>query len=169
MKPLGSIRVSPEDWAGAASIRTMRQCPAERKRLPMGLTFIEGTARGPTGKRRKVRFLVDSGANYSLLPLRVWKALGLEAKRALEFSLADGTLIRRSVSECHITLAGVDGHTPVILGEPGDEPLLGAVTLEILGLVLDPFKRTLQAMDMRLTFAAKGGRVSGRGRSRGKG
>ena len=30
-----------------------------------------------------------------------------------------------------------DGHTPVILGEPGDEALLGAVTLEILGLVLN--------------------------------
>jgi len=28
--------------------------------------------------------------------------------------------------------------------------LLGAVTLENLGLVLDPFKRTLQAMHMRL-------------------
>jgi hypothetical protein len=38
----------------------------------------------------------------------------------------------------------------VILGEPGDEPLLGAVTLEILGLVLNPFKRTLQPMRMLL-------------------
>lgn len=116
----------------------------------MGLTFVDGMVKGPTGKRRKVRFLVDSGASYSLLPLRVWKGLGLKPKRTLEFSLADGTLIRRSVSECHITMAGVDGHTPVILGETGDEPLLGAVTLENLGLVLDPFKRTLQAMQLRL-------------------
>jgi hypothetical protein len=38
----------------------------------------------------------------------------------------------------------------VILGEPGDEPLLGVITLEVLGLVLDPFKRTLQAMHLRL-------------------
>ena len=38
------------------------------------------------------------------------------------------------------------GHTPVILGEPGDEALLGMVTLEVLGLVLDPFKRTLRPM-----------------------
>jgi clan AA aspartic protease len=119
----------------------------------MGLTFIEGTVTGPSGKRRRVRFLVDSGANYSLLPVRVWKSLKLKPKRTVEFALADGTLIRRPVSECHIALAGEDGHTPVILGETGDEALLGAVTLENLGLVLDPFKRTLQAMRMRLAAA----------------
>ena len=50
------------------------------------------------------------------------------------------------VSECHIALLEGDGHTPVILGEPDGEALLGAVTLEILGLVLDPFKRRLRPM-----------------------
>lgn len=39
-----------------------------------------------------------------------------------------------------------EAHTPVILDIPDDEPLQGAVTLEILGLVLDPFNRTLQPM-----------------------
>ena len=37
-------------------------------------------------------------------------------------------------------------HTPVILGEAGDEALLGAVTLEIFGLILHPFSRTLEPM-----------------------
>ena len=116
----------------------------------MGLTFIEGTVTGPTGQQHQVNFLVDSGATYSLLPVDVWQALGLKPKRSLTFTLADGTPIQRQVSECHVALAGQEGHTPVILGEPGDEALLGAVTLEVLGLVLDPFKRTLQAMHMRL-------------------
>lgn len=116
----------------------------------MGLTYIEGTVTGPTGERRQVSFLVDSGATYSLLPHDVWQALGLTPKRTLTFVLADGTKIERKVSECHISLADRDGHTPVILGEPGDEPLLGAVTLEILGLILDPFRRTLQGMHLRL-------------------
>ena len=44
-----------------------------------------------------------------------------------------------------------EGHTPVILGEPGDaEPLLGAVTLGILALVLNPFSRALQPMRLLL-------------------
>ncbi len=81
---------------------------------------------------------------YSLLPAQVWRAIGLSALREMDFTLADGTLIRRSVSECHITLPQGHGHTPVVLGEPGDaEPLLGVVTLENLGLVFDPFRRTL--------------------------
>jgi hypothetical protein len=67
--------------------------------------------------------------------------------------LADGTMIERDVSECHIALAGEDGHTPVTLGQPGDDALLGAVTVKNLGLVLDPFRRTLQAMKLRLGCA----------------
>lgn len=116
----------------------------------MGLTFIEGTVTSPGGTQRTVKFLVDSGATYTLLPETVWREMGLAPKRTMEFTLADGTTISRAVSECHLALAGQEGHTPVILGEAGDEALLGAVTLEILGLVLDPFRRTLQGMKMRL-------------------
>jgi len=53
-------------------------------------------------------------------------------------------------SECHIALPENDGHTPVILGEPGDDALLAIITLENLGLVLNPFTRTLQPMRMML-------------------
>jgi clan AA aspartic protease len=116
----------------------------------MGLTYIEGVVTGPTGKQVTVSFLVDSGATYSLLPHKAWQTIGLLPKRSLTFTLADGTTIERKVSECHIALPQGDGHTPVILGEPGDEPLLGVVTLEILGLVLNPFNRTLQPMRMLL-------------------
>lgn len=117
----------------------------------MGVVHVEGKVRGPTGKEQEVRFLVDSGATYSLLPEPVWKAIELEPKREHGFTLADGRTVTRRVSECYIILPQGDGHTPVILGEPGDEEaLLGVVTLKILGLVLDPFKRTLEPMRMRL-------------------
>ena len=116
----------------------------------MGITYAEGVLTGPTGKQATVLFLVDSGATYSLVPHDIWKALDLTPKRTVTFSLADGTAISRAVSECHIALPQGDGHTPVILGEPGDEALLGMVTLEILGLVLHPFKRTLEPMRMVL-------------------
>jgi len=110
----------------------------------VGLTYVEGLVAGPTGLSRAVRFMVDSGAKYSLLPPADWRAIELTPKRRMTFALADGTLIDRDVSECHITLPQGEGHTPVILGEPGDEALLGVVTLEILGFVLNPFNRTLQ-------------------------
>ena len=116
----------------------------------MGITYIDGEVTGPTGETANVQFLVDSGATYSLLGKDTWEAIGLKPKRSASFALADGTRIERQISECHVTLPQGESHTPVILGEEGDEPLLGAVTLEILGLVLNPFNRTLQPMRMLL-------------------
>ncbi|MBI5701703.1 aspartyl protease family protein [Candidatus Saganbacteria bacterium] len=116
----------------------------------MGITFIEGKVKGPDGIEKNVRFLVDSGATYSLLPKVDWQEINLTPKREVTFSLADGSKIMRKVSECYFELPQGEGHAPVILGENGDEALLGAVTLEVLGLVLDPFKRTLQPMHMLL-------------------
>ena len=116
----------------------------------MGVTCVEGEVKGLSGKPEKVKFLVDSGATYSLLPKAVWEAIGLKPKRKLFFSLTDGTTVERAVSEAFIILPQGEGHTPVILGEEGDEALLGGVTLEILGLVFNPFNRTLQPMRMLL-------------------
>ncbi len=117
----------------------------------MGITYVEGRVRGPAGGDAAVRLLVDSGATYSLLPQPVWTAIGLKPKRELEFTLADGTVVTRKVSDCHISMPEGEGHTPVILGEPGDdEGLLGVVTLEILGLLFNPFSRSLQPMRMLL-------------------
>ena len=116
----------------------------------MSLPYVDATVTGPTGKARSLDLLVDSGASYSLLPDHVWRDLELEPQETLKFILADGTKIERQASECKIRLNGKERHTPVILGEAGDEPLLGVITLENLGLVLDPFKRTLQEMKLRL-------------------
>lgn len=117
----------------------------------MGITFVDGTVIGPNGQQEVVRFLVDSGASYTLLPEATWKKLGLAPKRSFDFALADGSIVQRNISECHIELTEGNGHTPVVLGEPGDDqPLLGVVTLEELGLVFDPFKRELRTMTLRL-------------------
>jgi len=113
----------------------------------LGISYVTGTVRGPAGKQEAVEFLIDSGAMYSLLPEPVWQAIGLVADREMDFSLADGTKVTRSVSECHLTLPQGAAHTPVILGKPGDDqPLLGVVALENLGLVFDPFRRVLHPM-----------------------
>ncbi len=116
----------------------------------MGITYVEGTVSGPTGKQATLEFLVDSGAKYTLLPLKSWKAIGLKPVRRLTFVLADGTKVKRDISECYINLVQGKTHTPVVLGRSGDEALLGAVTLEELGLVLNPFQRSLQPARMML-------------------
>jgi predicted aspartyl protease len=125
-------------------------CETQKEVVNMGVAYVEGQVTGPTGKHAAVRFLVDSGATYTLVPYDVSKALDLAPKRTVTFTLADGTTIERAVSECHLALPEGEGHTPIILGEPGDEALLGVVTLGVLGLILHPFKRTLEPMRMLL-------------------
>ena len=112
----------------------------------MGITYIDGTARGPTGKEETVSLLADSGATYTLLPTNIWQSIELEPTREQTFTLADGTRVQRSIAECYLVLSQGETHTPVILGEPGDEALLGVVTLEELGLLFHPFSRTLHPM-----------------------
>lgn len=109
----------------------------------MGVTYVSGTVVGPSGEEG-LDFLVDSGSQYTLLPEGVWRGIGLAPLRRQRFRLADGTVMEREISNCVIRLVELgETPTPVVLGEPGDVALLGAVTLEELGLVLNPFTRTL--------------------------
>src|SRR5438874_5797288 len=117
-------------------MRCRREAPVAA-RDAMGLVYVEMGVAREGGPEQTVRFLVDSGAVYSVLPWRVWRALGLKPKRTLEFTLADGTPVRRRVSECRFIYQGIDATSPVILGERRDEALLGTHTLESLGLVLN--------------------------------
>ena len=95
-----------------------------------------------------IEFLVDSGAVYSLVPGKVLDELEIEPYREIAFSMADGTSIKRQVSSAYFEFEGEGGPAPVIYGEEGDTPLLGATTLESIGLVLNPFSRTLHPMRM---------------------
>ena len=112
----------------------------------MGITYVDATATGPTGKQETLELLVDSGAMYSLLPESVWRAIQLEPTRDHVLRLADGSRVVRRMSSCWLRLEEGEDYTPVVLGEPGDQALLGVITLEIFELVLNPFTRTLHPM-----------------------
>jgi clan AA aspartic protease len=116
----------------------------------MALTAQVLTVRPSRNSKRteQVKFLVDSGAVYSLVPTAILRKLGLRPYRELSFSLADGTIVSRKIGDAYFEINGNRGPAPVIFGEEGDEPLLGATTLESLGLILDPFKRRLIPMRM---------------------
>ncbi len=116
----------------------------------MCLVYVRGIVKW-RGKSVEVNFLVDSGVTYTVVKRDVWEYLGLEPKREIELILADGTIIKRWLSEAMIELLGYgEYHSPVILGEKEDENLLGVVTLEIFGLILDPLKRELRPMRILL-------------------
>jgi predicted aspartyl protease len=119
----------------------------------MGITHVRAKLRRPDGRgpTREARFLVDSGAIYSVLPEEIWRALKLKAERKIQFTLADGTPIERQVSECRFEIREHAATSPVVLGEGNDGTLLGAVTLETLGLMLNPLTREILPMQMPLS------------------
>ncbi len=93
-----------------------------------------------------VEFLVDSGAVYSVVPGKILDELEIDPYREMSFALADGTAIKRKISSAYFEFEGEGGPAPVVYGEEGDTALLGATTLESIGLVLNPFTRTLHPM-----------------------
>jgi len=118
----------------------------------MGLTYIKLSVANPARPRRsaRVKFLVDSGAHYSVVPAPVLRRLGIKPGKTKSFILADGTETRRSLGQALFRLNGEEGASPVIFGEEGDSVLLGSVSLEALGFMLDPLRRQLRPLPMVL-------------------
>src|SRR6266566_5441913 len=85
-------------------------------------------------------FLVDSGAIYSVVPGDVLGRLGVQPLGEQEFRLANGTKIVRKKGIALFRYGDRVGGADVIFGERGDSVLLGALTLESLGLSLDPLR-----------------------------
>ena len=92
------------------------------------------------------RALVDTGSEYTWIPAKTLEKIGVNReKKDLEFTMANGQTITRSVG---FAILRVDKHftiDEVVFGEPGDMTLLGARTLEGLSLVVDSRKKKLVA------------------------
>ncbi len=118
----------------------------------MGITQVSLKVINPQNPSKiyEGKFLVDSGATYTVVPETILKNLGIKPQGEEEFSLADGRLIKRKVGSALYNYEGVERAAPVLFGEKDDNLLLGAFTLEALGLTLDPLKRRLYKAILRL-------------------
>ena len=118
----------------------------------MGLTVLQVEVGNPAKPRvtEKLEFLIDSGAIYSVVPAPILKKLGIRPTGKEEFRLADGSRIVRKKGIALFRYGRRVGGADVIFGQPGDSLLLGAMTLESMGLSLDPLKRELKPLPMIL-------------------
>lgn len=124
----------------------------------MGLTNLTLEVANPAdvARRETVDFLIDSGAVYSFVPRTVLSSLGIVAHSSQRFRLADGSTIERERGDAVFFYRGQQGASPVIFAEQGDATLLGAVTLESLGLVLDAVRRDLLPLPMIVSGTPRG-------------
>jgi len=118
----------------------------------MDFTYIEADSANPANPRQRARleFLIDTGAWYSVIPARVLRSLGTRPRSRRTFILADGSKISRRIGDAVFRLNGRHGASPVIFGQRGDSVLMGTVSLEAPGLMIDPLKRELRPLPMIL-------------------
>ena len=118
----------------------------------MGFTHLKLEVANPANLEtwETVECLVDSGAVYSVIPAPVLEALGIKPIGDEEFTLANGETIVRKKGIAAFRYGERIGGADVVFGQEGDMNLLGVLTLEALGLSLDPLKRELRPLPMIL-------------------
>src|SRR5947209_8583523 len=115
----------------------------------MGTFYIGCRVENPLARERSVRLsklLVDTGSDYTWVPKGALERIGIaREKKDLEFIMANGKKITRSVGFAIIRLDKYFTIDEVVFAEPGDLNLLGARSLEGLNLTVDPKRKKLVA------------------------
>lgn len=100
----------------------------------------------------EVEAVVDTGATFTAAPQELLERLGVRRDRRQRFHIANGQVTENGVGDARVRVQALEAITPVIFNEPGEPVLLGAVTLEVLLLGVDPAGQRL--------FPVEGLRVS---------
>ena len=87
--------------------------------------------------------LVDTGATHTVIPQETAQALGIERLESVPFQLADDRTVEYEVGEARVRLGDRERTVLVVVGESGVGPLLGATTLELFNVAVDPVGRRL--------------------------
>jgi predicted aspartyl protease len=100
----------------------------------------------PNGERApaELELLVDTGATFSVIPRETLVRVGVKPVEKREILTVDRKLLRRDLGYVGIEVAGRRVLSPVLFGDGDDFAVLGAVTMEIAGLVVDPERKTLE-------------------------
>lgn len=100
---------------------------------------------------KEVELLADTGAVYTVLPSSLLKELKVKPIGRRRFRLANNQIIERDVGIVGIEIKGIKTHTIAVFGDEGIY-LLGVVTLEELGLEVDPIRGELRPMELLLMY-----------------
>src|SRR5437764_2470964 len=123
----------------------------------MGVFYVGCRVFNPvTSKSTAVRrLMVDTGAESTWIDATVLEAIGIERrKKDLQFQLANGQIVTRSVGYAVLTVNKSETVDEVVFAETGDLQLLGARALEGLNLQVDARRKRLVAAGPIVSAAA---------------
>jgi predicted aspartyl protease len=92
---------------------------------------------------QEIEVLVDTGAAFSWISRARLESLGLNPSRRMSFRTIDGRVMERDMTAIYIASAGYSAPDMVVMAEPGELEVLGAHSIEGLGLAADPVQKRL--------------------------
>lgn len=115
----------------------------------MGLTHVGMkliNLRHPAKSVVVPKAMVDTGSEFTWISTKTLESIGIDrVKKDQPFVMANGTVITRSIGYAEILVGQQRTVDEVVFAEKGDLLLLGARTLEGLGLMVDPRRKRLVA------------------------
>jgi len=116
------------------------------------MTYVNVNVQGPMGKS-EIRLLVDTGSSYTWVSRDKLAALGVNPTGTRRFRSIDGSELVRRTGEAVLELMGERGTSIVSFAEGRDAQVLGAVSLEELGLEVDPRTKKLKKTKVFAAYA----------------
>ncbi len=105
---------------------------------------------GSNGLTEDVEALVNMGATLTSLPASLLQRLGITPQENGLFRTATGDVVEMQTGETVVELDGRRKTVPVVFGSNGAGALIGATTLEIFSLGVDPIEQRLTPVPVLL-------------------
>jgi clan AA aspartic protease len=91
----------------------------------------------------EVNALVDTGSTYTVIPSNILVGLGVTVQSSRPFELADESIVEYAIGQARVRLDGRELTVVVVFAPEDSSPLLGATTLELFSLGVDPVAQRL--------------------------
>ena len=105
-------------------------------------------------KAEELEVLVDTGAAFSWVSRARLENLGVSSSRRMPFRTIDGRVLERDMAIVNVGTNGYIAPDLVVMAEPGEMEVMGAHSIEGLGLAADPVQKKLVPTIM-LALAAR--------------
>lgn len=97
----------------------------------------------------------DTGAAYSWIAKSRLEPMGVQKVRRLQFRTIEEHTVERDLAAVFLSTDGYTGGDNVVVAEAGDLEVLGAHSLESLGLAVDPVHKRLVPLVVALGLFAR--------------
>jgi len=120
----------------------------------MGMTYAEARVIGPSGEKR-LKLLVDTGSLLTWVSGDSLREIGVKPTGSRKFKTIEGRELVRETGEAVLEIMGERATEIVVFGEPGDAEVTGVVSLEGLGLEVDPATQSLKKTEVFAAYMAR--------------